>query len=234
MNVSSKILLVEDEHKVASFILQGLKEKGYLCDWADDGKKGLELALAGNYDLVILDLILPVMHGLEVCRRIRIKDSKVKIIMLTAMGTLDDKLKGFGNGADDYLVKPFEFPELLARVKSLTRRIGDQIIDKEIISSNGLVVNLTEKSVFRDGEKISLTAKEFTLLEYLLRNKGKVVKRLDIAEHVWDVNFDTGTNVIDVYINFLRKKIDHGHQKKYIHTLIGMGYILKDYDKVEL
>jgi len=225
-----KILIIEDEPKVSSFIKQGLEEQGYKVDIACDGNTGRNLALNNYYDLIVLDIIIPQINGVELCRQIREHNSQVKILILTALGTLEDKLTGFDVGADDYLVKPFEFLELLARIKSLSKRASEKQNKSNILKAADLELNLDTKTATRDKKKIDLTAKEFALLEYLLINKGRVVSRADIAERVWDITFDTGTNVIDVYINFLRKKIDKEFEYKMIHTLIGMGYILKDDD----
>ena len=221
------ILLIEDEPKVALNIRQGLIEKDYYVDLSLDGKTGKKLFLTNSYNLVILDIILPDIDGLTLCKFIKECNPKVKVIMLTALGNLDDKLNGFDAGADDYLTKPFEFLELLARIKSLLNR-SEFDINMDILTVGDLELNLNSKTAIRKNQKIDLTAKEYALLEYLMRNKGKVISRTEIAEKVWDISFDTGTNVIDVYINFLRKKIDKNHEIKLLHTLIGMGYILKD------
>lgn len=223
-----KILLVEDEAKLATYIKKGLEEKSNLVDVAYDGVMGKKLALVNNYDVIILDVILPQMNGTEVCKELREKNIKTPVLMLTALGTIDDKLIGFESGAEDYLVKPFELRELIARINVLNKRRMDISTGGTILSIADLEMNLDEKSVKRAGKLIELTAKEFFLLEYFLRNKGKVISRADIAEKVWDINFDTGTNVIDVYVNFLRKKIDKDFPVKLIHTVIGMGYVLKE------
>ncbi|SFH02394.1 response regulator transcription factor [Pontibacter chinhatensis] len=225
-----KILLIEDEPKVASFIKKGLEEQNYEVDQAYDGSLGIRLALQNEYDLIILDIILPHMNGLDVCREIRRHNSTVSILMLTALGTTDDKITGLDAGADDYLTKPFEFKELLARIRAVSRRSSDNNTG-ERLSIADLELDVTRKTVTRAGKPISLTAREFTLLHYLLRNKGRVVSRVDITEQVWETSFDTGSNVIDVYINFLRKKIDKGHSSRLIHTLVGMGYVLKEQDE---
>lgn len=222
-----KILLVEDEPKVASFIKKGLEEQAYEVDQAYDGNFGLKLALQNDYDLILLDIILPNMSGLDVCREIRKQKPSVSILMLTALGTTDDKITGLDAGADDYLTKPFEFKELLARIRALSRRSGDNGVSEKIRIGD-LEMDLGSKTVTRSGKVINLTAREFTLLHYLLRNRGRVVSRVDITENVWETSFDTGSNVIDVYINFLRKKIDKGFPTKLIHTLVGMGYVLKE------
>ncbi|MBI3142133.1 MAG: response regulator transcription factor [Bacteroidetes bacterium] len=227
-----RVLIVEDEASVLQFIRQGLEEHGFEVDVAYDGEIGLKLAQSKPYALIILDIIIPRMNGLVLCKKIREGDKGVKILMLTALGSLNDKLEGFEAGADDYLVKPFDFPELIARVKSLTRRqmaAEDGEVDGEhIIRVADLEINTHNKRVRRGGNEIRLTAKEFALLELLATHRNKVLSKAEIAEKVWDMTFDRGTNVIEVYINFLRKKIDQGHEPKLLHTLVGMGYILKD------
>jgi DNA-binding response OmpR family regulator len=219
-----KILVVEDEKKVASFIKKGLEENDYMVDIAYDGVEGTNKALAGNYNLIILDINLPIINGIEVCKSIRAKN-KVPVLMLTALGTVDNKVTGLDAGADDYLLKPFEFKELLARIRALSRRMPET--KPGIYKIADLELDTESKVVRRNGNTIDLTAKEFNLLEYLLKNEGKVLSRADIAESVWDLSFDTGTNIIDVYINYLRKKIDKDFSPKLIHTLIGMGYVLR-------
>lgn len=221
------ILVVEDEPKVASFVKHGLEENGFSCEIADDGLKGKRMFDAGDYDLIILDINLPYKNGFELCKEIRSSNQKIPVIMLTALGTTEDKLSGFDSGTDDYLVKPFEFRELLARIRSLLKRISIAETGGNLLTVLDLEVNLNTYEVIRSGKKIDLTQKEFALLVYLLQNKGRVVSRIDIAEKVWDINFDTGTNIIDVYVNFLRKKIDKDFSQKLIHTQTGIGYILK-------
>jgi DNA-binding response OmpR family regulator len=223
-----KILVVEDEPKVASFIQKGLEEQAYEVEVAFDGFIGQKMALSNAYDVIILDVNLPQINGIEVCRTLRNNRLKTPILMLTAFGTTDDKITGFDAGADDYLVKPFEFRELLARLKALHKRSSNTNNSGSILRVMDLELNTDDKTVRRRDKKIDLTAKEFGLLEYFIRNKGKVVSRVDIAEKVWEITFDTGTNVIDVYVNFLRKKIDKDFDKKLIHTVVGMGYILKE------
>jgi two-component system copper resistance phosphate regulon response regulator CusR len=222
-----RILLVEDEPKVAAFIKKGLEEQAYEVSQAYDGFFGLKLALENDYDLIILDVILPQKNGLEVCKEIRQVKPAVPILMLTALGSTDDKILGLDSGADDYLVKPFIFQELVARIRALTRRSYDAPAN-EVLRLADLELNLTRKTVFRSGIPINLTAREFSLLHYLMRNRERVVSRVDIIEQVWETSFDTGSNVIDVYINFLRKKIDKDFSPKLIHTLVGMGYVLKE------
>jgi len=222
-----KILLVEDEPKVAAFIKKGLEEQAYEVTQAFDGFFGKKLALENEYDLIILDVILPHLNGLEVCREIRKQNTSVSILMLTALGNTDDKILGLDSGADDYLVKPFEFKELLARIRALTRR-ANETPSGEVLQMADLEMDLVKKTVTRAGQTINLTAREFALLQYLMRNRERVVSRVDIIEQVWETSFDTGSNVIDVYINFLRKKIDKDYSPKLIHTLVGMGYVMKE------
>ncbi len=220
-----KILVVEDEKRVAAFICKGLKEASYQVSVAYDGVNGLKLATQSAYDLIILDIILPQKSGLDVCKEIRQNKIETPILMLTALGTLDDKVTGLELGADDYLVKPFHFKELLARVKALTRRKGE-ITGTGIYKVADLEMNTETKKVMRAHKPIQLTAKEFKLLELLLKHQGKVVSRTEITEYVWDISFDTGTNSIDVYINYLRNKIDKDHAHKLIQTVVGMGYTI--------
>ncbi len=227
MNYS--ILLVEDEKKLADTIQAGLSEHDFDVTVAYNGLDGKKLFLDNAYDLIILDINLPFINGYELCKLIRERDERVPIILLTAMNFTDNKVEGFELGADDYITKPFEFRELVARIKALLRR-SDLRLDAEeekMLQIADLVMNLDNKEVRRSEKKIALTAKEFQLLEYLLRNKEKVVSRADIAKNVWEIDFDTQTNVIDVYVNFLRKKLDKDFEPKLIHTQVGMGYILK-------
>ena len=221
-----KILLIEDEQRVSSFIKKGLEENGIQVAVAFDGQTGLSLALRDIFDVIILDVIMPGMNGLEVCKTIRAKQGyQIPILMLTALGTTDDLVTGLDSGADDYLAKPFKFKELIARVNSLARR---KSFIAKTISISDLKMNVDAKEVTRNGKTIELTAREFRLLEYLVINKNRVVSRADILENVWDVNHDLGTNVVDVYINYLRKKIDHGFSFPLIKTVVGMGYIIKE------
>jgi two-component system, OmpR family, copper resistance phosphate regulon response regulator CusR len=222
------ILIVEDEPKLANLIKEALEQHDYTCDVAYDGLIGKKLASKNTYHLAILDIIIPYMNGIQLCREIRETNATMPILFLTALGTTDDKVSGFDAGADDYLVKPFEIKELIARVKALTRRSsGFSELMREIKVAD-LTLNLDRKTATRGDKSIELTAKEFALLEYLMRNKGKVLSRTIIAEKVWDIDFDTGTNVVDVYINFLRKKVDKEHDHKLIQTRIGSGYFLDD------
>lgn len=223
-----KILVVEDEAKVADFLRKGLEEQGHFIEVAYDGQMGEKLALRNEYDLLILDVILPYINGYELCKRIREKNQLVPVLMLTALGTTEDKVSGFDAGADDYLVKPFEFEELLARIRALVKRATGALHTSTVIKVADLELNLDKKIAQRGNTKIELTAKEFALLEFLMKNKGRVVSRVDIAEKVWEITFDTGTNVVDVYINILRKKLDKDFEKKLIHTRIGLGYSLDE------
>ena len=223
-----KILLVEDEPKVAAFLHQGLTEQHYAVDLAPDGLVGLRMALAAHYDLLILDTLLPSLSGLDVCRQVRAQNSAVPILMLTALGETEDKIRGLDAGADDYLVKPFAFQELPARIRALARRRHEAPVAGAVLRLADLTLDPARKLVQRAGHPVQLTAREFALLEYLLRNQGRVISRVDILEHVWETSFDTGSNVIDVYINFLRKKVDKDFTPKLIHTLVGMGYVMKE------
>lgn len=223
-----KILLIEDEPSVSSFIKRGLEENGYTVQQAFDGDTGLRLARQGSFELIILDLILPHRNGLEICKTLREEGHKdIPILMLTALSTTADVVEGLEAGADDYLRKPFKFQELLARIHAMGRRRQIAPSGKKLSVAN-LVMDMDAKTVSRNGEEIALTAREFTLLEYFIRNKGRVISRNSILEQVWELDFDTGTNVVDVYVNYLRKKIDKGYSPKLIHTVIGMGYVLKE------
>lgn len=224
-----KVLIVEDEPKVSSLIQRGLKECAIDSEAAFDGAIGKRMALNNKYDAIILDINLPEMNGYEVCKEIRMKNKKVPILMLTALGTTDDKVQGFEVGADDYLLKPFEFRELLARLRALIKRAADSDTPNgNLLSFSDIEMNLDSKIVKRGEKVVKLTAKEFLLLEYFIRNKGRVLSKVDIAEKIWDITFDTGTNVIEVYVNFLRNKIDKGFDSKLIHTVVGMGYVLRE------
>jgi DNA-binding response OmpR family regulator len=227
-NFKMRILIVEDETKVAAFIKKGLEVNGFEIDVAFDGQIGLTKALDLVFDLIILDINLPIINGFEVCRLLREANNKTPVLMLTAMGTTKDKVLGFDLGTDDYLVKPFEFEELLARVKALIKRAKAAPLLEKTLRIADLELNSETKNVTRSGKSIELTAKEFLLLEYMLRNKGRVLSRVDIAEKIWDISFDTGTNIIDLYIYYLRKKIDKDFSPKLIHTQVGMGYVLKE------
>jgi DNA-binding response OmpR family regulator len=223
-----RILIVEDEIKIADTLKQGLEENGYIADIAYDGLTGERLAEPGKYQVILLDVNLPGINGFDLCRRIRESDTTVVIIMLTALNTISDKMEGYGKGADDYMVKPFEFRELLLKIGVLMKRTSSLPAAGQVLKAGDLEINLDSKLVSRNKQYIHLTAKEFQLLEYLMKNKNKVVSRAEIAMDVWDIDFDTNTNVIDVYINYLRTKIDKPFDTKLIHTQVGMGYVLKD------
>jgi len=224
-----RILVVEDEKKIADFIKRGLKEEGYAVDSAYDGEQGLFLAKTNEYDLILLDLMLPKIDGHALFKQLR-KDKIISpVIMLTAKDAVKDKVAGLDLGADDYMTKPFAFEELLARIRAVLRKKENP--SAKTIQVEDLVMDLSTHKVTRAGKEILLTAKEYSLLEYMMRSAGAIVTRTMISEHVWDINFDTFTNVIDVYINYLRNKIDTGHKKKLIHTVRGRGYVLK-VDKV--
>jgi two-component system, OmpR family, copper resistance phosphate regulon response regulator CusR len=223
------ILVVEDETNVAEFIKEGLEENGFVVDHAADGETGVRLAAKNDYHLVILDIILPQMDGWDVCKNIRANLKKeMPILMLTALNSTDNVVKGLDLGADDYLPKPFKLRELLARVNALTRRYQKQSNGQPtILKFQDLVMNLDSKEVHRADKRLKLTSKEFNLLEYLMRNAGKVLSRMDILENVWGINFDLGTNVVDVYVNYLRNKVDKPFSVRLIHTVVGMGYVFK-------
>ncbi len=221
------ILIIEDEVKTVQSIKQGLEEHQWEVDVAYDGTMGFQLATRSSYALIISDIILPGINGLELCRKLRAAQVATPILMLTALGTTDDKILGLDAGADDYLVKPFEFRELMARVRALTRRSSGVVQTSNLLRIADLELNPDTKKVTRAGKEISLTAKEFQLLEYFLRHQGRVISKVELAERFWDLTFDTGTNIIEVYINFLRKKIDKDFEPKLLHTQIGMGYVVK-------
>jgi heavy metal response regulator len=220
-----RLLVVEDEKKVASFIKKGLDEEGYAVDLVSDGKTGLLMGLDGIHDLIILDINLPRMDGLSILRELRNKKVKTPVLLLTVRAAIEDKVIGLDTGADDYLTKPFAFQELLARVRALLRRRAEA--DAPLLQVADLTLDPATRFVSRGDQKIELTAKEFALLSYFMRNPGRVLTRTMIAEHVWDYDFDPMTNVIDVYVNYLRKKIEAGGQEKLIHTVRGVGYVMK-------
>ena len=222
-----RILIIEDEVKTVQSIKQGLEEHQWDVDVAYDGTMGFQLATRSTYALIITDIILPGMNGLELCQKLREANVSTPILMLTALGTTEDKVVGLDAGADDYLIKPFEFRELMARVRALTRRSNNVGQTANLLKIADLELNPDTKQVVRAGKEITLTAKEFQLLEYFLRHQGRVISKVELAEKLWDLTFDTGTNVIEVYINFLRKKIDKDFDPKLLHTQIGMGYVVK-------
>lgn len=224
------ILIVEDDRRIAQNISRSLRDEGYLTEVAYEGYAGRQLALDKPIDLLILDINLPGLNGFEVCRGVRSKKPDLPIIMLTALGEIEDKVEGLELGADDYLVKPFDLRELSARIAAQLRRSSRQRPSphEEILQLADLVVNMSTKLVRRGDVPIELTAREFTLLAYLLQNQGRVVSRADLTEHVWGLHIDSGTNVVEVYINYLRRKIDRDFVPKLIHTRSGFGYVLKN------
>ncbi len=221
-----RILVVEDEKKVSKFLQQGLEEEHYSVDVANDGQAGEILASTEAYDLIILDILLPRKDGLAVLRELRKKNINTPVLMLTAKETTDDKVAGLDSGADDYLTKPFSFTELLARVRSLLRRGAAE--KSTLLKVADLQLDTVSHKAKRSEKVIDLTAREYALLEYFMRNVNRVLTRTVISEHIWHYNFDTGTNVVDVYINHLRSKIDDGSEKKLLHTVRGVGYVLKE------
>lgn len=223
-----KILLIEDEKKISNFIKKGLEEENYIVDTAFNGKEGFEIAVSAHYDLIIMDLMLPYINGFDLCKKLRESGVNTPILMLTVRDSVEDKVKGLDSGADDYLTKPFAFEELLARIRALLRKRN--IVEKTILKIDDLEMDLISHKVKRAGKEINLTSKEYALLEYLLRNKGKIVTRTMIYQNVWDIGFDTETNVIDVFVNYLRKKIDANGSKKLIHTIRGKGYMIQEED----
>lgn len=225
-----KILLIEDENSLVSFIVKGLSEEGYEVSVALDGVSGLEMALSGSYDLVILDIMLPGKNGLEVCRELRTRNKRIAILMLTALGTAENVVLGLETGADDYLVKPFKFIELIARIKNLLRRAdtsGQQNFEAHTLRFEDVELNDMSKTVTRAGQKLSLTSTEYRLLFMFMKNPRKVLSRSELLDEVWGVNFDMNTNVVDVYVNYLRKKLEAGSLPRIVHTVVGMGYVMK-------
>jgi len=222
-----KVLLVEDEPNVVSFIRRGLIEANHEVSVAMDGVTAWQMIQANTPDLIILDIMLPSMNGIELCRKIRSQQISTSIIMLTALGTSENVVTGLDSGADDYMIKPFKFSELLARMSAVTRRAAGQGTP-DIITIDDLSIDTRGKTVKRGDDRITLTAKEYNLLEFLARNKGRVFTRMEILERVWDINFDMNTNVVDVYINYLRRKVDKQRDKKLIQTVVGIGYVLRE------
>ncbi|MGN6494379.1 MAG: response regulator transcription factor [Agriterribacter sp.] len=221
------ILLVEDEPTVISLIQRGLAEQNISVSVALDGSTGLQMARNHNFDLVLLDIMLPGLNGIEVCKALRKENINTPILMLTALGSTENVVTGLDSGADDYLAKPFKLSELYARIRALGRRRSTLIKEESILEIGGLKLNTLNKHASRDDKPITLTATEYKLLEYFMKNANRVLSRMEILEHVWDINFNMGTNVVDVYVNYLRKKIDKDFESKMIHTLVGMGYMLK-------
>ncbi|MFM6949262.1 MAG: response regulator transcription factor [Aquirufa sp.] len=222
-----KILLIEDEPKTVQSLKQGLEENNYEVEVAYDGLIAKQLATRNTYQLIVSDIIIPGINGIELCKQLRQLGIQTPILMLTALSTTDDKLIGFEAGADDYLPKPFDFKEFLARVKALIKRSNQTILEAQVLKFQDLELDLTSKIVTRAGQKINLTAKEFQLCEYFLRNQEKVISKAEIAENIWEVEDENSANLIEVYVNYLRKKIDKGFSSKLIHTQFGMGYILR-------
>lgn len=226
----SSVLIIEDDPRVALIIQRGLESIGIASDVALDGEIGLKYFSSRLYHLIILDIGLPDMSGYKVCREIRLLNKDIPVLFLTALSDLDRKLEGFDAGADDYIVKPFEIQELLARVFVFLRRAHGKQNDSEfdeLLKFSDLELNMKTKTAFRGGKEIILTQKEFLLLEQLMRNPNRVISKSEIAEKVWDITFDTGTNIIEVYVNYLRNKVDKGFDRRLIHTVVGMGYVLK-------
>jgi two-component system copper resistance phosphate regulon response regulator CusR len=223
-----RILVVEDEPRMANVIARGLREQSYAVDVAPDGIDGLYQASINDYDVIVLDVLLPHRDGYEVCRELRQRGNTTPVLMLTARATVDDRITGFDAGADDYLTKPFSFRELLARIRALLRR--DSQLRPDVLEIADLVVDSASHRVARDNKEVQLTAKEYALLEYLARRRGQLVSRAEIAAHVWDDSFDPFSNTIEVYMNRLRKKIDGDHATKLLHTRRGEGYILESRD----
>lgn len=222
-----KILLIEDEATVISVVQRGLTEQGMAVSVALDGPTGLQMARDHHFDVVLLDIMLPGMNGIELCRQLRKASVNTPVLMITALGSTENIVTGLDSGADDYLVKPFKLSELNARIRALSRRQLHTGRKDHLFQVGGLQLDTATKTVTRDGTPISLTSTEFRLLEFFMRNANRVLSRMEILERVWDINFNMGTNVVDVYVNYLRKKIDRNYENKMIHTLVGMGYILK-------
>jgi len=222
-----RVLVVEDEQKMAFVIKRIMNEHGYIVDIAADGIEGEQQVFKEKYDLLIIDVMLPLQDGLKLCRKIRSNNSKVPILILSALDATDDTVNGLDSGADDYMSKPFESVELIARVRALLRR-GNDLNQGTVLICGDLELDLSSRLTRRNGKIIHLTLKEFTLLEYLLRNKGRVMSRAQISERVWERHYDLNDNNVDVYINLLRKKIDKGYDSALIHTVVGMGYLIRE------
>ncbi len=222
-----RVLLIEDEQRLARLMRRVLEEERYTVDVADDGINGEDMARSGQYDAVVLDLMLPGRDGISVCQRLRLDGVAVPILMLTARDAVDDRVRGLDVGADDYLVKPFAFRELLARLRSLIRRRTGDLMSP-LLEANGLVMDILRHQVTRDGKPIDLTAREYALLEYLLRHPGQVMTRTQLLNAVWEYDADTASNVVDIYIHYLRDKIDRNYSPKLLHTIRGVGYVLRE------
>jgi two-component system copper resistance phosphate regulon response regulator CusR len=220
-----KILVVEDDRTVGQYVKRGLEEQRYQADLVDDGMEGLRLASGGRYDIIVLDLRLPGMNGFEMLRTLRDRGNTTPVLVLTAQDSVDFKVQALRSGADDYVTKPFAFEELLARVEALSRRPKE--IRDPVLRVGDLELDNATREVRRAGERIDLTPKEYTVLEYLMRHAGRVMSRTLITEYAWDYHFDPGTNIVDVVINRLRKKVDSGHNQKLVHTVRGVGYVVK-------
>ncbi|MBO9199785.1 MULTISPECIES: response regulator transcription factor [Niastella] len=224
-----KILLVEDEAALASMLNKGLKEAGYEVTVAPDGLIGHEMAIKNQFDVMILDIMLPGLNGIQLCKQLRRQQIDTPILMLTALGTTENIVAGLDSGADDYLVKPFHFAELEARLRTLARRkSAGNNNQPEVLQIGGLTLNTSTRAASLNGEPITLTATEYRLLEFMMHNRGRVLSRMELLENVWGIDFNMSTNVVDVYVNYLRKKVDTNPTQKLIHTMIGMGYILKE------
>lgn len=223
-----KVLLIEDEPKMVRSLKKGLEEHLIDVDSAPNGAAGSRLAESNDYAVIISDVMMPEMNGLELLRLLRAQGNNTPVILLTAMGQTDDKVSGFEAGADDYLTKPFEFRELLMRIRALARRPVETYQILPVLKFADMEMNLQTKEFFREGLRIQLTPREFALMEFFLRNPGRVISKTEISERVWNLNFDTGTNVIEVYVNFLRKKVDRGFSRKLIHTQFKTGYVLRE------
>lgn len=223
-----KILIVEDEPNVVSVLKRGLSNEGFELSVAPDGFVALEMIGAHSFSLIILDIMLPGINGLDLCKQIKKNHTQIPIIMLTALGSTENIVTGLDNGADDYMVKPFKIAELSARIRTLLRRYAGLQQTEELITIGNLEINISAKTVSRGLQEITLTATEYRLLQFFARNKNKTLSRIDILENVWDINFNMGTNVVDVYVNYLRKKIDKGFDTNLIHTVVGLGYMLKE------
>ena len=223
-----RVLLIEDEEKALKSIEKGLVEHNIEVDIALDGEKGYVLAIDNEYDVIVSDIIMPGMGGLNLTQNLRARGIQTPVLFLTALGSTDDKVQGLEAGADDYLSKPFEFKELLARIKALYRRGKDSVTQKIVLTFAGIEMNLLAKEFYRNGSRIELTPKEFALMEYFIRHQGRTISKTEIAEKVWDINFETSSNVVEVYINYLRNKVDKPFDQKLIHTVFGQGYILRE------